>query len=117
MKKRGEIYWLNFDPSIGTETKHRRPAVIVSIGKSNRTGFRYQVIPLTSNSKKVYPGEVLIQFMDGKSKALVDQVSSSSKERFSGKLGKLNDEELRKIEEVLFYQLGLNRIATLNEEE
>lgn len=117
MKKRGEVYWVNFNPAVGTEIKHRRPAVIISLNASNRRGFRYQVVPLTSNIKKVFPGEILVNFNGGRSKALVDQISSSSEKRFSNKLGIMHDEELFKIEKLVFHQLGLDNIASLNEEE
>ncbi len=65
MKKRGEIWWVNFDPSVGQEVKKRRPAVIVSNDLSNKYLKRYQVLPLSPQTKKLYPSEVLIE-IDGR---------------------------------------------------
>lgn len=44
MKKRGEIWWVNFDPAIGQEVQKSRPSVIVSNNKSNKALKRYQVV-------------------------------------------------------------------------
>jgi len=45
---RGEVWWVNFDPSLGGEIQKTRPAVIVSNNASNRVLNRLQVLPITS---------------------------------------------------------------------
>ncbi len=54
MKKRGEIWWVNFDPSVGQEVKKKRPAVVISNDISNKYLERYQVVPLSSKTGKLY---------------------------------------------------------------
>jgi mRNA interferase MazF len=49
MKQRGDISWINFDPSVGQEIKKKRPAIIVSNNMSNKYLKRFQVIPVSSN--------------------------------------------------------------------
>jgi mRNA interferase MazF len=57
---RGEVWWINFDPSVGGEIKKKRPAIIVSNNAANKFMNRIQVIPLTSNTNNLYPSEALI---------------------------------------------------------
>ncbi len=52
--KRGEVWWVNFDPSVGGEIQKKRPAVILSNDASNKHLNRAQVIPLTSNVDGLY---------------------------------------------------------------
>ncbi|WP_162235605.1 type II toxin-antitoxin system PemK/MazF family toxin, partial [Pseudomonas tremae] len=54
---RGEVWWVEFDPSVGSEIKKTRPAVIVSNDSANRHLARVVVVPLTSSTERTYPGE------------------------------------------------------------
>ena len=85
MMKRGEIYYANLDPAIGSETKKSRPVLIVSNNANNKVALTLTVIPITSNTKKVYPFEVLLEVNDSglpkQSKAQCHQIRTISKTR------------------------------------
>ena len=85
--KRGEIYFADLDPAIGSETKKRRPVLIVSNDANNKVAETITVLPITSNITKIYPFEV---FLDSKetgllkaSKAQCHQVRTLSKSRIN----------------------------------
>jgi mRNA interferase MazF len=104
---RGEVYWVNFDPSIGGEVQKTRPAVIVSNNPSNRVLNRVQVVPLTSRTDRVYPWEALVSLNGQMRKAMADQIATVSKLRINARLGVLSDSDLRLVEGAIRVQLGL----------
>ena len=104
---RGDVYWVNFDPSIGSEITKLRPAIIVSNNIANSNLSRVQVIPLTSNTTRVYPCEALVFVKDIMAKAMADQVTTVDKSRINEIIGSLNTQELMKINKILKLQLGL----------
>jgi len=59
--KRGDIYWANLDPTIGSEISKTRPVLIVSNGINNQFSSTISILPITSNVGKIYPFEVLIK--------------------------------------------------------
>lgn len=107
MKKRGQIWWVNFDPSIGQEVKKKRPAVVMSNDISNKHLRRFQVIPLSSKTGKLYPSETLVMINGRESKAMADQLATVSELRFMDKIGEVNEEEMLAIERIVRLQLDL----------
>lgn len=106
--RRGEVWWINFDPAVGQEIKKKRPAVIVSNNISNRFLKRFQVVPLSMEVSRIYPSEAKIKF-DGKDrKAMCDQLTTVSKLRFINKVGEINQSDMSKIEKAIKIQLDLN---------
>ncbi|MBI2865253.1 MAG: type II toxin-antitoxin system PemK/MazF family toxin [Chloroflexi bacterium] len=106
--KRSEVWWVNFDPSIGGEIKKKRPAVIVSNAASNKFLNRVQVVPLTSHTDRLYPSEAAVTFEDKFSKAMADQLSIVSKARLLRRADALSPEDMQRIEGAIRTQLDIH---------
>jgi mRNA interferase MazF len=106
--ERGEVYWVNFEPSLGGEIKKTRPALVLSNNAANTHLNRVQVVPITSNTERLYPGEAFVSLNTEKRKAMADQLTTVSKLRLSGRVGILSKEDIGKVEAAVLLQLGID---------
>lgn len=106
--ERGEVYWVDFEPSLGGEVKKIRPAIVMSNNAANTHLNRVQVVPITSNTDRLYPGEALVNLNGEKRKAMADQLTTASKQRFGRKIGALSKEDMNRVEVAVLLQLGID---------
>ena len=104
---RGDVWWVNFDPSIGGEIRKQRPAIIVSNDAANHFLNRVQVVPITSNIDKLYPSEAYVTFRGKKSKAMADQITTVSKKRLINSAGSVSRVEMETVSNAISIQLDL----------
>jgi mRNA interferase MazF len=107
--KRGEVWWVEFDPSVGSEIRKKRPAVIVSNDAANRNLARVVVVPLTSNTGRQYPGEAVVTVGEQSSKAMADQIMAADKSRLKSQLCELSKADMLEIEDAIKVHLALPR--------
>ena len=105
--RRGDVYWVNLGPVVGTEIRKTRPAVVVSNDSCNRYGTRVVVLAITSNVDSLYPGEAKAELKGKPGRALGDQIRSIDKSRLKARVGRLTADEMSRVDEALAVTLDL----------
>lgn len=108
---RGDIYLVDFAPSVGAEIRKKRPALIISCNEANKHLRTVMVIPFSSMIDKVYPFEVLVKKegsgLDVDSKLKVTQMRSVDKIRLKKYVGTLNDDIIEELEKAIKLHLAM----------
>ncbi len=86
--RRGEVYWVNLDPTIGTEIKKTRPALVISPDDLNAALPRVIIAPLTSQGQPL-GCRPEVTFAGKSARILLDQLRSVDKHRLAGKMGEI----------------------------
>jgi mRNA interferase MazF len=105
--RRGEVWWVAFDASLGGEVRKARPALIVSNDIANRVLNRVQVVPVSSNVSRLYPSEAYVTVAGEHSKAMADQLATVSKLRLRQRVARVSAEELEAVGRAIRVQLQL----------
>lgn len=111
--KRGEIYYANLSPTVGSEIDKRRPVLVVSNDANNRAANTVTILPITSTVTRVYPFEVLLNPEDSAlskpSQVQAQQVRTISKQRISSDaVGSLSEEIMQLVNAALKLHLDVD---------
>lgn len=99
--KRGEVYWVELDPSVGKETQKTRPGLIVSNDIGNEVSDIVMIAPVTSKIDRLYPVEVKIT-LDGKQgKIMLNQCKAIDKSRLKARMGSVDSDTMKSVEEAI----------------
>ncbi|MHB1292265.1 MAG: type II toxin-antitoxin system PemK/MazF family toxin [Sulfuricella sp.] len=99
--KRGEVYWVNLDPTVGSEVRKRRPAVILSPDEMNRSLPVVIVAPITS-SRKSWPTRVDIRLSGQSGQIMLDQIRAVDKTRLMQRIADIEIAEALTAIQVMF---------------
>jgi len=110
--RRGEVYLVAFDPTLGAEIKKTRPALVLQNDIANRHSSITVVAAITSQFEgRLYPTQVLISKPEGglrtDSVVLLNQIRSVDKRRLVRRLGTLKPSTMRAVDRALEISLGL----------
>lgn len=101
------MWWVWFDPSVGGEIEKPCPAIVLSNDSANAALNRVIVVPTSSQTSKVYPGEALITLNGEQGKA--DQIMTASKQRLKNRLGILSSADVTAMRPQELVQLTIRR--------
>jgi mRNA interferase MazF len=110
--KKGDVFWVNFDPTLGAEAKKIRPALVVSNNINNENSPIISIAPVTSNVTRVYLFEVELPAgtanLTSRSKVMLNQTRAIDKVRLGPFMGHLSDTLMEQVDEALklHYDLG-----------
>ena len=110
--RRGDIYLADFDPTVGSEIRKTRPALIVQNDIANEYSPITIVAAITSKfDTTIRPTEALIEAEEGgltkRSVVLLNQIRSFDRARLTKRLGRVSPETLRRVDICLGRSLGL----------
>jgi len=110
--KRGDLFYVDLNPTKGSEQKGRRPVLVIQNDIGNEVSPRTLIAPLTTKSfTKEYPTNVNIpKGMSGlkeNSTVLLSQIRTIDKSRLENKIGHLPQSYMTKVDEAIRVSLGL----------
>jgi mRNA interferase MazF len=113
--RRGEVYLVNVDPTIGAEIRKTRPALVVQNDIANRWSPITIVAAITSRFEEpTYPTEIVVRAPEGGLEVdgvvLLNQIRSIDKRRLVRRMGALKPERMRKVEQAMLISLGIVRV-------
>jgi mRNA interferase MazF len=111
--KRGEIYYADLNPTVGSEINKRRPCLIVSNDANNRGARTVTVLPITSNTARIFPFEIALAPKESglpkASKAQAQQIRTIAKQRISGPATScLDTEKMRAVDAAIRLHLAID---------
>ncbi len=99
--RRGEIWWVQLNPTRGSEIAKTRPCVVMSSNILNERRRTVVVVPLSSSPRPGPPLLVPVNCAGRNAVAVLDQLRAVSKERLENRMGELTAKEMKTIEQAL----------------
>lgn len=104
---RGDIYWIDLNPTMGSEINKQRPCVLVGATPINQARHTVIVVPLSTATKARPPLTILVSCLNKQVTAVCDQIRAVDKTRLKGFIGRLSDNDLNSLDDGLRQVLSL----------
>ncbi|CEK09945.1 type II toxin-antitoxin system PemK/MazF family toxin [Legionella hackeliae] len=104
---RGDVYWVNLNPTTGSEINKERPCVLVSATPINKARRTVVVVPLSTSAKAIPPITVAVTCLGKQVVAVCDQIRTIDKSRLMKSAGNLSASDLDKLDDGLRQVLSL----------
>lgn len=101
MPRRGEVWWVRLDPTVGSEIAKTRPCIILSTNVLNERRRTVIVVPLSSSPSPSPPLLIPVRCASRDAIAVIDQIRAVSKDRLDRCMGQLSGSDLAMVEEGL----------------
>jgi mRNA interferase MazF len=101
MPRRGEVWWANLDPTVGSEINKTRPCVVISNSVLNEHRRTVVIVPLTSSPRVAPPVMVSVTCSGRPAVAVIDQVRAVAKERLTRLIERLSAQQLQSVQDAL----------------
>ncbi len=107
LMNRGDIYWIDLNPTTGSEINKKRPCVLVGATPINQARHTVVVVPLSTSAKARPPLTLLVSCLHKQVTAVCDQIRTVDKSRLKDFIGSLSDKDLNSLDD------GLRQILNL----
>lgn len=107
--KRGDLFWVNLDPTVGSEIRKKRFCVLVGANPINKARRTVVVVPLSTASKARPPLTIQVEALGRVAIAVCDQIRAVDKTRLISRAGKLSDDDMNNIDNGLRQVLVLGK--------
>ena len=110
---RGELYYADLEPVIGSEQGGERPVVVIQNNKGNRHSKTVIIAPLTTSAiKPTLPThvEIYAEGLRSTSIVLLEQIRTIDKQRISRYVGSVSDSDMKQIEQAILISLEMDRV-------
>jgi len=112
--KRGDMYYADLNPVVGSEQGDNRPVLVVQNDLGNKHSPTIVVVPITCNlSKKPLPTHVIIPRiygLDADSLALAEQIRTIDRSRIREHIGRISDKTQSKIDSAIAISVGIDKL-------
>ena len=113
--KRGEMYYANLCPIVGSEQGGIRPVLVIQNDRNNKTSTTTIVAAMTGKKKKYQRTHVKVSGCGLKKETLVllEQVRTIDKSRLQGYIGTLDDQAMEKVDRAIVESFGIKYLEVL----